>query len=165
LKSVILFFALSFFLLTSCSNSNSNPISEIVSPSAPNDTINKILKIHPTEKSKLLDALFKNKIKTAHFNGCVLVAQHGRIIYETVSGFADYKTKSPLKINSAFQLASASKTLTAAAILLLKDQEKLKLTDQVQQFIPNFPYQGITLKMLLTHRSGLSNYVFLRTIL
>jgi CubicO group peptidase (beta-lactamase class C family) len=125
------------------------------------DSINKILvKIHAKEKAFCIDTLFKNKVKLSGFNGCVLVAQAGQIIYKKSFGFSNFKTKDSLHFNSAFQLASASKTLTAGAILLLKDQGKLKLSDSVQQFFPKFPYHGITIKMLLTHRSGLGNYVY-----
>ncbi|MBA3706107.1 MAG: beta-lactamase family protein [Bacteroidetes bacterium] len=161
MKSIFVFLASFLLLFSSCNNSNNNSVSETVSPPpSNNDSINKFLKVYSNKKTKQLDALFKNKVKTARFNGCVLVAQHGKIIYKNVWGLADFKTKKPLTINSSFQLASASKTLTASAILLLKDQEKLKLTDGIQQYLPNFPYQGITIEMLLTHRSGLSNYVY-----
>lgn len=125
------------------------------------DSINKILKeIHASEKAYQLDTLFKNKVKLAGFNGCVLVAQRGQIIYEREFGYADLGKKDSLKINSAFQLASTSKTLTAAAILLLRDQGKLKLTDSIQKFFPDFPYQHITINLLLSHRSGLGNYLY-----
>lgn len=125
------------------------------------DSINKILKnIHASEKSKQLNVLFENKLKTVGFNGCILIAQQGQIIYKNVFGFSNLKTKDSLKINSAFQLASTSKTLTAAAILLLKDQGKLNLSDNIQRFLPNFPYHNITVQTLLTHRSGLSNYIY-----
>jgi CubicO group peptidase (beta-lactamase class C family) len=125
------------------------------------DSINKIRKeIKAAEKAVQLDALFKNKVKNEHFNGCVLIAQRGQIIYKNAFGFADYKTKEFLKINSAFQLSSTSKPFTATAIMLLMDQGKLKLTDNVQKFFPDFPYPDITIEMLLTHRSGLSNYIY-----
>jgi CubicO group peptidase (beta-lactamase class C family) len=125
------------------------------------DSIAQILKeIHAAEKAKQLDIIFKNKVKTAGFNGCVLIAQRGQIIYKNAFGFKNIKTKAPLTTSSAFQLASASKTLTAAAILLLKDQDKLKLTDDVQKYFPEFPYQNISINLLLSHRSGLSNYVY-----
>ena len=104
------------------------------------DSINKIRKeIKAAEKAVQLDALFKNKVKNEHFNGCVLIAQRGQIIYKNAFGFADYKTKEFLKINSAFQLSSTSKPFTATAIMLLMDQGKLKLTDNVQKFFPDFP--------------------------
>jgi CubicO group peptidase (beta-lactamase class C family) len=150
-----------FLLLFSCGSSE---VSEkkanqdvVISP----DSISKILKeIHASEKAYQLDTLFKNKVKQAGFNGCVLIAQRGQIIYERAFGYADLKKKDSLKINSAFQLASTSKTLTAAAILLLRDQGKLKLTDSIQKFFPDFPYPHITLKLLLSHRSGLGNYLY-----
>jgi CubicO group peptidase (beta-lactamase class C family) len=116
--------------------------------------------IHADEKAQMLDTLFLNRVKRTGFNGCVLVAQRGQIIYEKAFGLSVIKTKDSLRINSPFQLASASKTLTAAAILLLKDQEKLKLDDDVQKYLPEFPYAGISLKMLLSHRSGLFNYIY-----
>ncbi|MGQ0828238.1 MAG: serine hydrolase domain-containing protein [Bacteroidota bacterium] len=156
----LLFLACFLFLLYSCSDNNASSKIPEAQPQN-NDSINAILKeIRAVEKAKLLDQIFKNKVKTAGFNGCVLVAQRGQTIYKNAWGYADIKTKDPLKINSAFQLASVSKTLTASAILLLKDQGKLKLTDTLQKFFPDFPYLNITLKLLLSHRSGLFNYLY-----
>lgn len=124
------------------------------------DSINKILvKIHAKEKKALLDVLFKKRAK-AGFNAAVLVAQGGQIIYQNAFGYSDIKKKTPLTLQSQFQLASASKPLTAAAILLLKDQGKLSLNDSIQKYFPLFPYPGITIKHLLSHRSGLANYVY-----
>ncbi|MES2140165.1 MAG: serine hydrolase domain-containing protein [Bacteroidota bacterium] len=153
------YIVLSFFLLSCGEN---QPASKDITTTAINqDSINKILKnIHASEKSKQLNVLFENKVKTVGFNGCILIAQKGQIIYKNVFGFSNLKTKDSLKINSAFQLASTSKTLTAAAILLLKEQGKLNLSDNIQKFFPNFPYHNITVQMLLTHRSGLSNYIY-----
>lgn len=125
------------------------------------DSINKILKqIKSVEKAAKLKKIFDIKVKENSMNACVLVAQRGQIIYKDAFGYTDLKTKDPLKINSAFQLASVSKTLTAGAILLLKDHGKLKLTDDVQQYFPDFPYPDITIRLLLSHRSGLSNYIY-----
>lgn len=153
------YIVLSLFLLSCGEN---QPVSKNEKTTTINqDSINKILKkIHASEKSKQLNDLFENKVKTIGFNGCILIAQKGQIIYKNVFGFSNLKTKDSLKINSAFQLASTSKTLTAAAILLLKDQGKLNLSDNIQHFIPNFPYHNITVQSLLTHRSGLSNYIY-----
>lgn len=155
------FFLCSIFLVFLCACGNEEPVSQNISPAVKLDSVKKFIKTNfISEKAKKLDALFKNKVKTTGFNGCVLVAQHGHIVYKNVFGYSNFKTKDSLNINSAFQLASTSKTLTAAAILLLKDQNKLKLTDNVQKFLPDFPYLNITIQMLLTHRSGLSNYLY-----
>lgn len=153
---------LSFFICF-CIFSCSNPPPKQESYPVPvnQDSINKILKeIHASEKAFQLDTLFKNKVKKTGFNGCVLIAQRGQVIYKNAFGFSDLKEKDSLRINSAFQLASTSKTLTAAAILLLRNQGKLKLTDNVQHFFPDFPYKNITIKLLLSHRSGLGNYLY-----
>lgn len=149
-----------FLLLFSCEDPVSNA-KKVTKTLINKDSIDQIKKNnHFSEKSKLLNNLFEKKAKTIGFNGCVLIAQHGQIIYKNMFGFSNLKTKDSLKINSAFQLASTSKPLTAAAILILKEQNKLKLTDDIRQFFPNFPYSKITVEMLLTHRSGLSNYIY-----
>lgn len=116
--------------------------------------------IHATEKTYALDTLFRKKAKSQGFNGAVLVAQKGIILYQNVFGYADLKTKNSLNINSAFQLASISKTFTGTAVLLLAQDKKLKLQDSIQKFIPSFPYHGITIENLLSHRSGLPNYLY-----
>ena len=160
-------FVLSVFilLLSSCNNGSATSVKlppvKTIAHTVNQDSINKILKeIHADEKAILLDAVFNNEAKHEGFNGCVLIAQRGQIIYRNVFGYSNIKTKEPLKLNSVFQLSSSSKPLTAAAIMLLMEQGKLKLTDDVQKYLPQFPYQNITIQMLLTHRSGLSNYVY-----
>ena len=159
LKISYLFYAALFLFLSSCGENQ--PVSKNTKEPGNQDSINEILqKKHVSEKSKHLNILFQNKVKTIGFNGCVLIAQQGQIIYKNVFGFSNLKTKDSLKINSAFQLASTSKPFTAAAVLMLKDQGKLNLSDKVEKFFPNFPYRNITVQMLLTHRSGLSNYLY-----
>jgi CubicO group peptidase (beta-lactamase class C family) len=155
-----LFFSI-FILLFACGASETGTGNVAAGPAPNQDSINALLvKIHAKEKAYRIDTLFKNKVKNAGFNGCVLVAQYGQVIYKNAFGFSNFKNKDSLQLNSAFQLASASKTLTAAAVLLLMDRGQLKLTDSVQQYLPGFPYHGITIQMLLTHRSGLGNYVY-----
>lgn len=117
-------------------------------------------KIHAIEKTFALDTLFKKKAQIQGFNGAVLVAQQGVILYQNVFGYADLKKKDSLSINSAFQLASISKTFTGTAVLLLAQDQKLKIQDSIQKYIPDFPYHGITIENLLSHRSGLPNYLY-----
>jgi CubicO group peptidase (beta-lactamase class C family) len=159
---LIFFIFLYSIFFSSCSDSKSAaPVEEKLPEVVNNDSVNKILKeIHAFDKAKSLAALFKKKSKGGKFNGCVLIAQQGQIIYQYAYGYSNIKKKDTLKLNSAFQLASTSKTLTAAAILLLKDEGKLKLTDTLQRYFPGFPYGNITIHDLLTHRSGLGNYLY-----
>ena len=59
-----------------------------------------------------------------------------------------------------FQIASASKTLTAYTVLSLIDQNKISLNSQVSDVIPGFPYKQITIAHLLSHKSGIPNYMY-----
>jgi len=92
------------------------------------------------------------------FNGGILVAKKGNIIFEDYHGFYDLRKKDSLTKHSAFHLASVSKTFTAMATLKLAELGKLSLDDDVKKFFPAFPYDGVTVKLLLNHRSGLPNY-------
>lgn len=114
----------------------------------------------PGRESKQIDAFVERLHRTRQFNGNVLIARKGKIIYERAIGWADYLHRDSLKINSVFQLASVTKPITATAILMLVEDGKLKLDQNVKEFFPNFPYEGITIRLLLTHRSGMMNYVY-----
>jgi len=112
------------------------------------------------ELENQLDSIFHFLHKKRGFNGTVLVTKYNEVIFKGAFGHADLAGKNPLTTETAFQLASVSKQFTAMAIMILKEQGKLNYEDFVQQHIPDFPYQGITVRHLLTHRSGLSNYTY-----
>lgn len=112
------------------------------------------------QKKQLLDKYFLNAFKNSNFTGCALVSQKGQIIFENFYGYKNIKNKDTLNINTSFQLGSVSKQFTAVAILQLVEQKKIKLTDSIQKFFPNFPYKNITIDLLLKHRSGLPNYIY-----
>ncbi|MFL5789175.1 MAG: serine hydrolase domain-containing protein [Flavisolibacter sp.] len=114
-----------------------------------------IRRYHDEVQNVLEHTLFRSR-----FNGGVLVAKNGTIVYEKYMGFKDLKKKDSLTANTPLQIASTSKTLTAAAILKLIGEKKLSLYDSVTKFFPQFPYPGVTIKLLLTHRSGLPNYLY-----
>jgi CubicO group peptidase (beta-lactamase class C family) len=92
------------------------------------------------------------------FNGNVLVAKKGSVIYQKSFGFRNYTSKELLDNNSVFELASVSKQFTAMGILLLKEKGSLKLADSLRKFFPELPYKNITIQNLLTHTSGLPDY-------
>jgi CubicO group peptidase (beta-lactamase class C family) len=93
------------------------------------------------------------------FNGGFLVAKGGKIIYEAYNGLTRFTSGDTINASSSFHIASTSKTFTATAILYLADKGKIFLNDSIQKFFPNFPYQNITVKTLLSQRSGLPNYM------
>lgn len=94
------------------------------------------------------------------FNGSILVAKNGEVLFEDYHGYSNIHTKDSIKPTTPFHLASTSKTFTAMAIMKLQEEKKLNLDDSLQVFFPQFPYSGISVRMLLSHRSGLPNYVY-----
>jgi len=110
------------------------------------------------EKLRKIDSLYQSIVQEKQFNGAFLLGRGDRVLYSNFSGYADFQSNRKLTQNSRFEIASVSKQFTAVSILLLYEQGKLKLTDKVQRFIPDFPYQGITIHQLLCHRSGLPEY-------
>ncbi|MFC5283455.1 serine hydrolase domain-containing protein [Pedobacter alpinus] len=110
--------------------------------------------------NKKLDDYFNEIHRKRNYNGNVLIAKKGKIIYEGTFGWADYLHRDSLKIDSKFQLASVSKPMTGTAVLMLVEQGKLKLNQTIEEFYPEFPHKNITIEMLLSHRSGLNNYVY-----
>ena len=105
-----------------------------------------------------LDEYLTGQSTYYRFNGNILVAENGKIVFQKSYGYADFDTRRALNDSSVFELASVSKQFTATAILLLKDKGKLKLTDSLRQYFPELPYPGISIYQMLTHTSGLPDY-------
>lgn len=113
------------------------------------------------QKAIKLDTFFAKLQTKAGFNGAVLVAQYGQIIYKKGFGYANYFTKSNINTHTHFQLASVSKQFTAVAIMQLHEKGLLNYEDPIYKHIPGFPYDSsLTIRSLLTHRSGLSDYAY-----
>jgi CubicO group peptidase (beta-lactamase class C family) len=148
-------------LLWSCDSgegkSKYHPKDTVQQVSIPVDTLSE------AERNKYHDKVedyFKRSSFLSHFNGSILIAKNGVPVYELYKGFRDLRKKDSLTAETPLQIASTSKPFTAAAVLQLVQQGKLQLNDSIQKFFPGFPYQGITVKSLLTHRSGLPNYIY-----
>jgi len=105
-----------------------------------------------------LDSLLHQINKRHDFHGSLLVAKNGKILYDNHIGYADFRKKDPLNDASVFQLASVSKQFTAAAIMLLYERNQIQLTDTVNKYFPDFPYEHVTIKNLLNHTAGLPRY-------
>jgi CubicO group peptidase (beta-lactamase class C family) len=98
---------------------------------------------------------------TAATPGCVCaVSQHGKLVMNRAYGSADLEREVPLRTNSVFDIASIQKQFVAAAILLLVEDGRLALSDDVRKYIPELPDYGhtITVDHLLTHTSGLRDW-------
>ena len=111
------------------------------------------------KKAKIIDSIFSILQTKTGFNGCVLYAEKGRLVFKKAYGYDNFQTKQRLTVNSAFQLASVSKQFTAMAIMILKENGLLNYDDSIRKYIPELPYTGITIRNLLNHRSGLPDYM------
>lgn len=107
-----------------------------------------------------IDSLMNALFSTHDFNGNVLVAEKGKILYSHSFGFADETRKEKLTVNSIFETGSVSKQFTAMAIMILMENGKLKLDDEINRYIPELSnYNGITIRNLLNHTGGLPDYM------
>ena len=106
------------------------------------------------------DATIKNFKKDAEFSGAVLIGQNGKIVFQKAYGYANREWNIPNTTQTKFRIASLTKQFTAAAILILHDRGKLKVTDPISRYLPDLPaeWQRVTIHQLLTHTSGLPEY-------
>jgi CubicO group peptidase (beta-lactamase class C family) len=109
-------------------------------------------------KKAEFDKYFQSLFKNGQFNGNVLIAEKGKVIYEKSFGYADFSVKKLNTKQTSFPIASLSKTITATAILQLAQAKKLSVADAVMKYLPQFPYSNITIQHLLSHTSGLPAY-------
>lgn len=112
------------------------------------------------QKNKQLDSLFTSLYDKKMFNGNVLVAEKGKIIFQKSYGLANEETKQKLNNKTIFELASVSKQFTAMGIVLLEKQGKLTYDDMISKYIPELDFYGtISIRNLLHHTGGLPDYM------
>jgi len=106
-----------------------------------------------------LEEFFEAANKAKLLNGVVLVARHDSLLFSKGYGWRNYENRIPHDTNSIFRIGSVTKPFTATVILYLQEHNKLKLTDKVSKYFPQYKYGGkITIKNLLTHTSGIIEY-------
>jgi CubicO group peptidase (beta-lactamase class C family) len=112
------------------------------------------------ERYIAMTAHFFDPMLNGRFNGSILVAKNGTILFEKYKGFRDPRHRQDsITEHTSFHLASVSKTFTAMSILKLWQDGKLDIHDPVSKYLTGFPYPSVTVQALLDHRSGLHNYV------
>jgi CubicO group peptidase (beta-lactamase class C family) len=119
-----------------------------------------VVKVPKTPLQIKMDSLFSGLNGMGAFNGSILVSKNGTILYQQHFGYCNRADGCKLNDSSLFQLASVSKVITSTAVLLLQERGQIDLEKKVNDYLPDFPYEGITIKNLLSHRSGLPNYVY-----
>ena len=159
MKNNSLFIIITFSLLfLSCKNDTKSTYSDRVK-SEIIDSIKVKFKVLENDSRKIkINSFFKKKFSSNQFNGNILFAENGNIITQKSYGYSNFRKKELLNKRHSFQLASVSKPFTSIAILQLIEKNRINLKDTIQEFFPKFPYDGITIHQLLSHRSGMSQY-------
>ena len=105
-----------------------------------------------------LDEVLTLLYKTDRFNGTVLYAEKGKVMYKKAFGITDSRTGGKLTTKSSFNLASVTKQFICTGILMLHEKALLNIDDDVKKYIPELPYDHISIRNLMTHTSGIAEY-------
>ncbi len=112
-------------------------------------------------KNKQLAQVMNTYHKANMFDGAVLVAENGKIIYKQAFGLANREWNIPNKTDTKFMIGSISKPLTATLTLIQVQKNLIDLNKTVSYYLPEFagkPAAKVTIKQLLSHTSGIANY-------
>jgi len=112
-----------------------------------------------------LDKLISAYAEFGKFNGSVLIAEKGKVIYKKGFGLADMEWNVPNQPGTKFRLGSITKQFTSMLIMQLVEQGKLKLDVPISTYLPDYPKKSgeiITIHHLLTHSSGIPNITSFR---
>ena len=108
-----------------------------------------------------IDNLLQMYVDYGQFNGSILVAEEGKIIYKKSFGYADMEWQTLNTTDTKFRLASVSKQFTATLIMQLVEQGKIKLDGKLSTYLPYYRKDTgdqVTIHQLLTHTSGIPSY-------
>lgn len=103
---------------------------------------------------EILEAFIQELAERDQFNGNILIAEKGEVIYERALGMRSATAGDSLDLGSQFRLASACAPFTAMAVMTLKEAGLLDYEDLVEKYIPEWPYKGATIRNLLNETSG-----------
>jgi CubicO group peptidase (beta-lactamase class C family) len=121
-------------------------------------------KVHAVsvDRSAEIDKLMSTLYERGQFNGAILVAKQGEIIYRKGFGKANFQAGTDFTPDTPSNIGSVTKQFTGMATMILAERNKLSYDDPVSKYIPEFSrsphFTKITLRQLLTHSSGLPDY-------
>ena len=113
------------------------------------------------DKVAKIDELVKHFNELGQFNGSILVAENGRVVYKKGFGYANMEWKIPNDVDTKFRLGSLTKQFTSTLILQLVEQGKIKLDGKITDYLPDYRKDTgdrITIHQLLNHTSGIPSY-------
>ncbi len=112
-------------------------------------------------KEEKLDEIMKAYHNYNMFDGAVLVAENGRVIYKAAFGLANREWNIPNATDTKFMIGSVSKPITAMLMLIQVQKGLISLDKTIADYLPQFtgkPAAKVTIKQLLSHTSGMPNY-------
>lgn len=111
----------------------------------------------PSPRTHEIDRLMQTLYSRGQFNGSIVVAKDGRVIYRHGFGEANARSHSKFTPDTISNIGSVSKQFTAMAVMMLAEQRKLAYDDPVSEYVPELTtaLKGITLRQLLNHTSGI----------
>ena len=112
-----------------------------------------------SDYSTQIDSLLQ-MVKPRPFNGVVFISQNGKMKYSKVAGYANFDQKTPLKLNSEFEVMSNSKQITAVLLLREVDKGKIILQAPIKKYLPYLTQtwaDSVTVHQLLNHTHGITN--------
>src|SRR5262245_25325635 len=113
------------------------------------------------DKAQKIDELVQKYNELGLFNGVVLVAEDGNIVYSKGIGYADIENKIPKTANTKFRLASITKQFTATLVMQLVEKGKIKLDGKLLDYLPYYRKdigEKVTIRQILSHTAGIGNY-------
>jgi D-alanyl-D-alanine carboxypeptidase len=111
-----------------------------------------------------LDAALAPMFKPNWPGATVIVTRNGKAVFRKAYGLANVAENTPMQPDMQLRIGSITKQFTAVGILMLAEQGKLSVSDDVRKHLPDFPDKGsaITIEHLLQHTSGIPNYTSLK---
>ncbi len=106
-----------------------------------------------------VDQLLRASHSKNRFNGMALIAYKNRVVFQQAYGYSNIENQSTFTDSTKFQIASLSKQFTSFGILILEQENKLRIDEVVAVYLPDFPYANIKIRHLMSHTSGLPNFV------
>lgn len=107
-----------------------------------------------------IDQLMRDTYKADKTGATILVAKDGEVIFRKAYGKSNLELDIDMIPENIFEIGSITKQFTAVGILMLLEEGKLSLDDEITKYIPDYPTQNtkITIHHLLTHTSGIKSY-------
>ena len=115
-----------------------------------------------------IDALASRYHELHEFNGSVLVAQNGEVVYQKGFGYANMEWSIPNSPDTKFRIGSVTKQFTAVMILMLVEAGEVSLDGKITDYLPDYPAETgdrVTIHHLLTHTSGIPSYTGLSSFM